>query len=408
MGLDANLSATQSATTTESAASSSSQDAGSANKRPNESKTEDNDNDMPSPPKKPKRVIEAIHCLTCATQLHPDTEQCYTCGNHPMVQARYMGRSNPTPAPSFPAAFTSTPAPIPSSTTSAQAALTSTVTPAASTSVIGLAGQAWSSQGLYLPIAPEAVEALRKGEYKEISHYLPRTCSVYEPNPKGNMDIRIDTNGQLMLKPQASTRRVTNFADLQLAHSQGLCALLLQFDDTHRFAQYSKLWNVIHDLHKKNVNFVNILQHYESSRMRHPGLTDCVGEFDHQIYAQTMLDVSTQHLTAPAAALPFGRSSSSAFRSGSFGQSSGMAPRMKVCMPFNDLTCTSQSCPLPHKCCRCQQDHASMSGLCKLPDPRQAGNSNSGPRGRRGNGGSSKYKNMGSGRGAGSAPAAGN
>lgn len=322
-----------------------------------------------------------------------------------MVKARFMGLSASLTTPSFPAAFSSSPTPSPasSSTPTPQQGLTagSGSTPAPTSAVIGLAGQAWSSQGLYLPIAPEAVEALRKGEYKEISQYLPKTSSVHDPNPKGNMDIRIDNNGQLMLKPQASTRRVTDFADLQLAHSQGLCALLLQFNDSHRFAQYSKLWNVVLDLQKKNVKFINILQHYESTRMKHPGLTDCVGEFDQIILAQTMLKVSTDHLTAPAVA--FGRSGNSAFRSSS---SSDSAPRMKVCMPFNDLTCTSQSCPLPHKCCRCYQDHASMSGECKKPDPRQAGNSNSGPRGRRGGGG--KYKAMGSGRTAGTAPASAN
>lgn len=391
----------------------SSSDASKSNKRPAAADVieieDEGKNEGHSSGKKAKQSTEHIFCLACNERLNPVHTQCFHCGRDPRVLPVFAGASslgsfgsnsfgNSFATPGFPFAvsapipFPSLAAPTPSPAASSSSSATPAPTPGATVNA-GLVGQAWSSQGRYLPVAAEAVEALRSGEYKEISHYLPKRSTLFEADNKDNLDLRFD-NGKLTLKQQSSTRRVNSFADLETAHHQGLVPLLVSFQDFHRHTQYGLLWNIVRDMIDNKCPFQIVLQHYETTRQTNPGLLDNVGGFHPTILAQTQLALTSLALSASNASI--GKSSNSAFRSPS-SSSSGSA-RVKVCMPFNDLKCTSDSCGLPHKCCRCFQAHAANSGECSMPDPRDATSGGSGPRGRRGGGGASKYKGMGSGR----------
>ncbi len=375
--------------------SNSGSDASASSKRPADPSEGKEVHELPSPPKKvkPTDPVEPIYCLSCAQKLHPAHDTCHSCGRDPRVMPQFSGSLNQAP---FANSLLS---PIPACPTSLTSASTPAPTPAA-TGVAGLATQAWLTQGTYLPIPAEAVEALRKGEYKEISHYFPKRSSVYDAdNSKGSLQLNVDTAGLMTFKPHTNTRRVSSYADLETAHQHGLSPLLLHFGDNARFAQYAMLWSIVRDMHANGTPFQIILQHYESTRMKHAGVNDKVGEFDQTIQAQTQMRLSALLLSSNSNAA-VGRSSNSAFRASSSSSSSSssgaVTVREKVCMPFNDLKCTSASCALPHKCCRCFQDHASMSGECSMPDPRDSSSAGSGPRGRRG--GAGKSKSSGSGR----------
>jgi hypothetical protein len=242
------------------------------------------------------------------------------------------------------------------------------------------------THGMFLPMPEESITALKTGIFKEAHHYLPQRISLHNLTPKPNLQLELE-GGQVLLKERSgSSRRVTSFDELSQAHYDGILRILSELGDQHRVQQYTKLWDAVRTMQRDNFPFEVVYFHYEITRRLHPGVTDCVGEFHQQIHFQTQQRLVAANMDRAAHVSSTHRASSSSAASPA-GATAGKGRR--VCIPYNDLKC-QDPCPrnLPHVCCRCFQQHASMSGECSMPDPRQA--PGYAPRGKRGSGAGGK------------------
>lgn len=261
---------------------------------------------------------------------------------------------------------------------SSSAALAASV-PAATGSAVGPVGAfgsglSWLKQGRSLPLIPEAKEALQKGIFKETRFYLPQPITMHNITSNQNkLDFEFH-DGKLVAKPSHVTGRISSFAELKRAHHDGIIPCLTSLGDLHRLTEYTQLWSFVSDLHERNVLDDDIFVFYESMRYNHPGVNDRVGQLDPEVFGQLTIAMAVAARSATGASSSSSSSassSSSPSRSRSTSGSGSGTGRQKVCIPFNDLKCTSSTCPkgLPHLCCRCFEPHAASK--CHLPDPRK-------------------------------------
>lgn len=263
--------------------------------------------------------------------------------------------------------------------------------------------QSFLARGSRLPLAPEAVNALRIGEYKPTHLYLPTRLTLHTMTASSDvMKFKLD-DGKLVAQSAAPSRRIHNLADLEEAHRAGIIEELTKLNDQHRLRQYAMLWDTVRHM-KQTLGYPDdiVLYYYEKCRLVHPGVTDCVGIKHDDI----MQDINTQLMSQSLSQRASNHASPAAFHASSGSSSTKPAgQRTRVCMPYNDRLCTADagSCPrrLPHVCCRCGGNHASSTpGACAMPDPRtQPGYKPRGNRGNQGRGGGA-----GAGTGAGGRP----
>jgi hypothetical protein len=349
--------------------------------------------------KRPKNnddgAICPISCVTCLTQLNPRIRQCYRCGGDPFVIRVF--------AESYPANASGVNSSAAASTSNAlavglnQASSCSTAAlPTTSSAASMASGQSWLSKGSFHPLSNDAIEALRDGKFKDTSYYLPRRVSVFAITKQDDAYDIMLKDGKVVAKPSVgASKEVRSFEELYLAHTEGIMMLLAQFDDFHRTKQYNSLWAAVMRLRADDYPFSILFYYYETSRNRHPGVNDNVGEFDSDVWNQVQLQMaryranSIINMQARASGFNFTPGTSryaQPFSSGPRDRNnrSRRSNNPRVCMAFNDLKCNASPCPdkLPHLCCRCFEEHAANSGLCPLPDPRNR--DLTGPRGTRG------------------------
>jgi hypothetical protein len=337
----------------------------------------DNENILP-PFKKGRGTQEVvvnilqIQCVTCGHKNNAARGQCWYCHADP----RIMAQSTPAPTslsqPLLPMPTAATlaapllPTPLNPGSTPSPTAVSTTSTSSA------LSHQSFLSKSTYLPLPAEAVEALKAGTFKETYHYMPRRITYSNMVVKEKISIEV-TDGKVVAQSNAVTRKITSFQDLELAHRAGIIAELYKMNDVHRIAQYHLLWDAVREL-KTRFQYPDdlIMEYYEMNRLQYPGVTDSVGEKHEDILLRVQTEMQARLIRAAANSNALRSPSSSLSSSSTPSSTSGRGRGTRVCIPYNDLTCTSDPCPrgLPHICCRCGENHAANSGDCALPDPR--------------------------------------
>lgn len=318
-----------------------------------------------------KRPCAPVFCLTCGEQNNASRIRCWRAGCGQII--RVAAPDEPTAAPAPPLlrrAWLSAPA-----AAAAPGEPLLSPSPSSDMSSASSSQQSFHVRGNYLPTAPDAVEALRKGEFMTIRHYLPHRLTYANLNQTSKITLEVVDGGGVRARTTNTPRHVNTYEELEEAHRVGILELLHQFGDAHRQRQYNMLWDSVRHF-KQELKFsdADIIWYYEMYRHKHPKLTDCVGQHDPDIERQLTMQLQAKlNVTLAAKHAGSGSFSSQSSSSASRANDPTHSRRHNVCIKYNNLECTTSPCPrgFQHICCRCFGEHAADSGECTLPDPRK-------------------------------------
>lgn len=379
---------------------------GSSGKRKALSLAEDDEPEEKEESSASKRRRARIQCMTCGEPNLANRTFCHrsSCGNNLRIAAPDRA---PSPAPAVPHAqralqLAPSPSPIVAMAwppvadagtgAGAPPPSTSLAAPvAASTALLpnpylgpsnSSSQQSFLTQGTHLPLSTEAVEALRKGEFVPIHKYLPLRLdldSLHQPN---RLTLEMDEEGGLRARTGNRTRSVDTVADLFEAHRVGIVEPLTVFhaagfETGHRLQQYAKLLDTCRVLSQEcRYDDKSVIAYYEMYRLKHPKVTDSVGEQDPDIERKFAMQ-NQANMNRLMASLKVAAASSSASAGKGAVRNHGDASQSRrsgICIKYNNLECTQTPCPrnFEHICCRCFGPHAADTpNACSIADPRK-------------------------------------